>query len=64
MPEESVQFVASLEGTSCLRFDGDGAGTIRFSVPASEIAAVAQLLAYREQPLRVTVAPEKEEPTP
>lgn len=51
-----VRFVASMEGTGCLRFDGDGGGVLKLAVPASELPALARLLAYREQVLTITIS--------
>ena len=52
---EEVRLTASLYGTSCIKFDGDGGGSIRFAVPASDVAALARLLAMMEQELEITV---------
>lgn len=57
----TVTFHASLEGSSCIRADGDGACHVKLSVPASDLANVVKLLAYREQVLVVSVRPQKEE---
>lgn len=56
-PEMAVKFLASLEGVSCIKFDGDGAGQVKLSVPASEIGAVARLLTMRERVIEVSVRP-------
>lgn len=50
-----VEFLAALQGSGCLKFDGDGEGIVRFTVPASELPNLAKLLAYRETTLKVTV---------
>jgi hypothetical protein len=51
----TITFVASITGTSCIRFDSDGAGVVKLSIPATELAEVAKLLTCREQALRITV---------
>lgn len=55
----TITFQAAIQGTSCIRFDGDGAGVVKLSIPASEIAAVASLLGCREQLVRVTIDTEE-----
>lgn len=55
----TIYFLATLEGNGCIRYDGDGACVVKLTVPASELAEVTKLLAYREQVLRVRVEPEK-----
>mgnify|MGYP001611599193 CR=1 FL=1 len=54
----TVTFHASLEGPSCIRYDGDGSCIVKLSVPASDLANVVKLLAYRETLLEVSVKPE------
>jgi len=51
----TITFQAAIVGTSCIRFDSDGAGFVKLSIPASELSAVAQLLTCREQTLQITV---------
>ena len=53
-----IEFVAALQGSGCLRFDGDGEGIVRLTVPASELPQLAKLLAYRETVLNVTIQPQ------
>lgn len=54
-PTEPIMFTASIEGTACIKFDGDKAGSLRFSIPASEVASVVRLVALTEQELEITV---------
>ena len=56
---DKAEFIGALEGRSCLVWNGDGSATVKISVPANEIAGVALLLRYREQPLRITIEPTK-----
>lgn len=56
---EGAQFIGALEGRGCLTFSGDGSAIVKITVPASEIAGVAQLLRYKETPLRITIEPQK-----
>lgn len=53
-----IEFLGTLEGAACLKWDGDGSGTVKLSIPASELAKVAHLLAYREQILKITIQPQ------
>ena len=55
-----IEFLGTLEGAACIKFDGDGSGTVKISIPASELPHVARLLAYREQLLAITIHPKKE----
>lgn len=49
-------FLASLEGASCIKVDGDGACTVRFTVSARDMGQLTALAqGYREQLLTVTV---------
>lgn len=57
----TVTFRASLEGAGCIKYDSCGSATVRLSIPASDLAQVVKLLAYREQVLVVSVKAEKEE---
>lgn len=56
----TVQFLAALQGAACLKFDSDGEGTVKLTVPADQLPQVAKLLAYREQVLMVTIEPQRE----
>lgn len=55
MSSNTTEFIGALEGRSCLVWNGDGSATVKISVPGNEIAGVAALLRFREQPLRITV---------
>lgn len=59
MGHDKAEFIGSLEGRSCLVWNGDGSATVKLTVSASEIAGVAQLLRHREQPLKITIQPEE-----
>jgi hypothetical protein len=54
---ESVTFVAAFCGPSCFRASGarDGESRITLTLPASERAAFARLLAWGELELEVTI---------
>lgn len=56
----TVTFHASLEGNGCIKYDADGSASVRLSIPASDLAEVVKLLAYRERVLVVSVKAEKE----
>lgn len=51
----TISFLASIEGASCIKFDGCKSGVVKLTIPASEVAAVAQLLTVTEQEVRVTI---------
>lgn len=50
-----AQFVASLQGSSCVKFDGDAAGKVTFTVPASAVGELAKVLLCLEEELIITV---------
>lgn len=52
---DTAKFIGALEGRSCLVWNGDGSATVKLTVPSSEIAGVATLLRFREQPLSITI---------
>lgn len=54
-PDDPVEFCASLQGATVLKFDADGAGVVKLTVPADQIAKVARLLLCREQVLHVSI---------
>lgn len=56
--ETPITFMASIEGRGCLKYDGDGAGRLILTVPASSLASLVLLLSCREMPLKVTIEPQ------
>lgn len=54
-----VTFTGTLQGSTCLKFDGDGSGVVKLTIPASELPQVAKLLAYCEQPLTISIQPQE-----
>lgn len=62
---DGLAFLASLEGSGCVKLDGDGAGQVRFSIPASEAQRLAKLaMDFRERALVVVVMPYRVEIDP
>lgn len=57
---DGTAFIGSLEGRSCLVWNGDGSATVKITVSASQIAGVAQLLRHREKALKITIEPLEE----
>lgn len=54
-----IKFAGSLQGSTCIKMDGDGEVVLRVTVPASELARVVLLVAHREQELEWTVKPKE-----
>jgi len=62
MVTESATFVATLPPLlSAIRISGDGGCRIMLDIPETEMGEAMKLLLWREQALRITVAPEEEE---
>ena len=54
-----IQFSASLQGAACLKFDDDGASTVKLSISANELPNVAKLFIMKGKPFVVTIEEEK-----
>ena len=58
---DSASFIATLPPfLSAIRISGDGGCRIMFDIPETEMGEAMKLLLWREQVLRITVAPEEE----
>ena len=53
-----VQFLASLQGASCIRFDDDGSSVVKLTIDASQLPKAVQLLSFQGKVFRVTVEEE------
>ena len=50
-----IQFVAALQGASCIKIDDDNSANIKLTVDGSEIANVVKLLTLQGRAFTVTV---------
>lgn len=50
-----VEFVAAMQGATCLKFDADRSGLLKLHFAASEAPAVVELMNHTERLLKVTV---------
>lgn len=50
-----IQFEASLQGSSCIKFDDDGASMVKLTIDASQLPHVTRLLLMQGKVFRVTV---------
>lgn len=54
-----IQFSASLQGSACLKFDDDGASTIKLSISADELHNAVKLVTMKGKMFTVTIEEEK-----
>lgn len=50
-----IQFEASLQGSSCIKFDDDGASMVKMTIDASQLPHVTKMLLMQGKVFRVTV---------
>lgn len=54
-----IQFSASLQGRSCLRFDDDGSSIIKLTISADELHNAVKLVTMKGKTFTVTIEEEK-----
>lgn len=50
-----IQFTAFLQGAACLKFDDDGASTIKLSISADELHNAVKLVTMKGKTFTVTI---------
>lgn len=50
-----IRFVASLQGTGCLRFDDDGSSMVKLTIDASQMPEAVKMLTMQGKTFTVTV---------
>lgn len=54
-----IRFSASLQGAACLKFDDDGASTIKLSISADELHNAVKLVTMKGKTFTVIIEEEK-----
>jgi hypothetical protein len=54
-----IQFDATLQGAACIKFDDDGASTIKLTVDASQLPNALHMVTMKDKVFRVTVEDRK-----
>lgn len=53
-----VEFIAALQGSGCVRLDGDGSGYVKLAFDRTQGIQVLKLMACTEQLIKVTAETE------
>lgn len=54
-----IEFMASLQGAGCLRFDDDGSSVVKLTIDGSQIANAVKLLTLQGQAFTVQIETDK-----
>lgn len=55
-----IQFLASLHGAGCLKFDDDGSSTVKLTISADELHNAVKLVTMKGRVFTVTITIEEE----
>lgn len=55
----TIKFSASLQGAACLKFDDDGASTIKLTISADEMHNAVKLVTMKGKTFTVTIEEQK-----
>ena len=50
-----VQFLATLQGSGCIRFDGEGESCIKLTLDASQLPEAVKMLTLKDKVFKVSV---------